>query len=305
MQGRSSPRLIADAFGLYRRYPLLFLALAAGVIMPFTLIEAAATGGAALTGRSTDGAVELVIPFIYLFVAVPLVSALHIHAVVDIRNGVQPRITEVARRGAAALPVVCAATIMSWLGIFIGLLLFLIPGIYLWVRWFVAAQTAAIEREGWTTALQRSWSLSEGHWVHVFVLLICVGIIELGPGLLLHFVLGIGGVALFLVGAVLEIFLISLTALAMALLYFDLRARRELLAASAAAAPAEPSPPAPPKPDPGIDPRRYSDQDRPAGWYVNPESPDHMRYWSAEPPDWHGRTRTPKKLRRRWDDESG
>jgi len=31
-----------------------------------------------------------------------------------------------------------------------------------------------------------------------------------------------------------------------------------------------------------------------------------MRYWNgAEPPGWHGRTRTPRKLLREWQDQSG
>ena len=41
---RSARRLIADTVALYRRYPLLFLMLAAAVIVPYELIVLLATG---------------------------------------------------------------------------------------------------------------------------------------------------------------------------------------------------------------------------------------------------------------------
>jgi hypothetical protein len=49
--------------------------------------------------------------------------------------------------------------------------------------------------------------------------------------------------------------------------------------------------------DPGGD----LDQDRPAGWYVDPDSPDRMRYWSARDEEWMGTAKTPRKIRRVWD----
>ena len=306
MRGASTPRLIAEAFDLYRRYPLLFLVLAAAVIVPFELIELAATGGDALTGPSTGVAAELVLPYLYVLVAVPLVSALHVHAVADIRVGEEPRLKQVAKRGAAALPVVCAATFVSWLGFFGGLLLFVIPGIYIWIRWSLVAQAAAIERGGWTTAMRRSWSLTEGHWFHVFVFFICIVVIEVAPGLLLGLALD-NRVAIFLAGTALEIVFISFTALATALLYYDLCSRREALAVSSPTGGEQaPTATGPSAVDHGVDPRLYSDESRPNGWYVDPEKPDHMSYWNAaEPPGWGGRTRTPRKLRRQWDEENG
>src|SRR5690242_3720953 len=42
---RGPTELIGAAFRLYRRYPLLFLVLASGVIVPADLIELAVTGG--------------------------------------------------------------------------------------------------------------------------------------------------------------------------------------------------------------------------------------------------------------------
>jgi hypothetical protein len=53
------------------------------------------------------------------------------------------------------------------------------------------------------------------------------------------------------------------------------------------------------------DPESYSDQDRPAGWYVESDAPGRMRYWHAEQGAWMGTTKTPRKIRRQLDGASG
>ena len=151
---------VAAAFRLYRRYPLLFFGLAAGVIVPFDLIVLGTTGagpvtyGPASAGEQvTDGVLE------WILVA-PLISALHVHAVADVRRGEEPRFGSVARRGLTVLPVVAAVTIMAGLGVVLGLIALIVPGIILALRWSVVAQAAAIDHEGWLPALRRSAELT-------------------------------------------------------------------------------------------------------------------------------------------------
>lgn len=238
MGGRSTPRLIADAFGLYRRYPLLFLVLAAAVIVPYHLIELALRGAGGFERPDSNLAIEMPLSLFYLVVVFPVVSALHIHAVSDVQRGDEPRLLPIARRGLAALPEVSAATIMAWLGVVGGLLLLIVPGVILFIRWCVAAQVAAIEHEGWSIALRRSRSLTEGHWVHVLAFLVCITLITGAPS----FLLGLAfrgestGAASFLGATALDVVMTSFTALATALLYYDLRTRRVALAAETIAA---------------------------------------------------------------------
>jgi len=58
------------------------------------------------------------------------------------------------------------------LGTGIGLLLFIIPGLFLIVRWAVAAPAALIEREGPTHSIGRSAELTAGHRWAVFGLVL-------------------------------------------------------------------------------------------------------------------------------------
>lgn len=49
----------------------------------------------------------------------------------------------------------------------------------------------------------------------------------------------------------------------------------------------------------------YADSERRDGWYVDPENPMRMRYWSNAANEWLGSTKTPRKIRESWRAEGG
>lgn len=51
--------------------------------------------------------------------------------------------------------------------------------------------------------------------------------------------------------------------------------------------------PAPDVPQTTWDPHAQPDADRPRGWYVDPGSPDRMRFWGGGEAGWQGRAKTP------------
>lgn len=295
---RSAHQLIADTVGLYRRYPLIFPVLAAAVIVPYDVIVLGVTGSGALTESSLSAGVGFLLALIEWCLVGPLISALHVHAVREAREGHTPRLAPVARQGLRVLPVVAAASIISVLGIFVGFLALVIPGIILMLRWMVVAQSAAIDHEGWIPALRRSAELTDGRYGHVFVFVIYVGLITTVPMYLgsLGFEDDPTSAVSLLVGLVVQVFTLSFGALATALLYFDLRTRSESAEARARIGGGDS-----PQTDHSVDPRSYSDQTRPKGWYIDPNSPGRMVYWGAgDPPDWGATTRTPRKIKRAW-----
>jgi len=145
-----------------------------------------------------------------------------------------PRLGAVARQGMTVLPVVAVASAIAWLGIAVGFLALVVPGIYLSLRWFVVAQAAAIERNGWRAALRSSGELTNDHLGHLFALGVLIVVIAIGPFLALEAALGEEtSVISFLALLVLMIFFYSFTALVSALAYFDLRARGQQLVGGA------------------------------------------------------------------------
>lgn len=293
---RSAGQLVGASFALYRRYPWLFLVLAAGVIVPYESIALILTGEGTF-GRASESFAVQMPDFVVLWAFVtPLVSSLHVHAVTAVREGREPEAGKVVRRGLIVLPTVAAAAIVSGLGIALGLLALIAPGVILMLRWAVVAQAAAIEHEGWLPALRRSADLTDGNYFHVFIFFTVIGLIASVPVLLAGFAFEgrEATAAAVLTGGALNVIAASFAALATAVFYYDLVARWNAISAPAAGR------------APGSwDPMAYSDAARPKGWYVNPSDPKKMSHWGGpELPEWNGTARTPRKIRRAWETEN-
>ncbi len=311
---RSASDLLSLTFDLYGRYPLLFPTLAAGVVVPYLLIVLLLTGGGPLQAEGSGLAAQL-LPFLDVILVGPLISALHVHAVSDVAAGKAPRLGDVARRGLVCLPVVSAVVAITFIGIVLGLVALVVPGVFLFVRWSVAAQTAALEGGGWRNALRRSVKFARGNYPHIFGLQLLVGILTtlVWTPLFVHFKHDATTAPTFVLGAVLRTLISSFGALATVVLYFDLKAR---LDDAGGGEPVQDAPPAEALPEVGtsgravepnghpLDPASYSDEDRPPGWYVILDSPWKMRYWAADGKgEWGKRTaKTPKDVREGWHD---
>lgn len=280
-----------DTFSLYRRYPWLFLTLAAAVVVPYELLVLAIWGGEEPPSFGASSALWLADTTL----VTPLVSALHIHAVADVREGTAPQLRSVVRRGLRVLPAVAVVSLAYWVAVTAGFFLLIAPGVYLTLRWFVAAQAAAVERGGIAAAFASSTQLvSENYW-RVAGFAICVGVITSLPWVLILLAFDSTTAFSFLLGLPVQVFAWSFGALTTALLYFDLRDR--LGERFELSGPTGSSPPA------TLAPRAYTDRDRPPGWYVDPQAPNRMRYWvHGDEPGWAKRTaKTPGKVRRAWD----
>jgi hypothetical protein len=125
------------------------------------------------------------------------------------------------------LPVVAAAVIVAGLGIGLGFLALIVPGVLLALRWSVVAQVAAVEHEGWIPSLGRSTALTRGHYWHIFGLLAITVLVNGGlafaaASLPVGSTSGAASVAL---GIATHTITASFSALTLAILYFDLRAR--------------------------------------------------------------------------------
>lgn len=289
---RSAVQLIGLTVDVYFRFPLLFLILAGAVVIPYEVIILLVTGNGPFAQGHDGFIVGQVISLTTIALVGPLLSALHVHAVSEIRDGTVPRLGRVARSGLATLPTVSAAAVIGYLGACAALIALIVPGVLLFLRWSVVAQAAALGDGGWKAALRRSADLTGGHYWHVTALVLMVAVISFIP----HF--GIGAafghrdttVVAFVVGTVLAVVFWSFGALASGLLFFDLRGRLEREAACAEVEQA------------ALDPEGRGPEGRAPGWYVDPERPRRMRYWAADgTPTWSTRTaRTPKKTLAEW-----
>jgi hypothetical protein len=226
-QRRSIAEILTATVALYRRYPLLFAVLALAVMGPYELAVLAITGYGPLRRGHEAFAVHWLLILVETSLVTPLISALHMHAVADVGAGRRPRLGAVALRGLRVLPVVAAAEVMANIGIYLGLIALIIPGVLLAIRWAVVAQAASLEKGRWLDALRSSGRLTESHYRHVVVLLVLPAALGLGVYLAVS-ALPLGetsGVASVSVGIAEKSLFASFSALTLAVLYFDLRAR--------------------------------------------------------------------------------
>ena len=197
--------------------PLLFMFLAGIVVVPYEVVVILVSHG-----KTVATTTELLLALAALALVNPCISAFEMQALVDLGEGRRPQIPDVLRRGVMVLPVVAAAEIVAGLSEFVGILLFVIPGVILAVRFAVAAPVAATERTNWPGAIRRSMWLTVGNFWRVLGLLAIQAVLTY----LVAVIIGAGSsVVAVIVGLALGVLAQSFCTLLIGLLYFDLRAR--------------------------------------------------------------------------------
>ncbi len=98
--------------------------------------------------------------------------AVIIHATFQDMRGRPVRLGESAGRGLKRFFPLIGGGILAGLGMLLGLVLLIVPGIMLLVRWYVFAPVCVVERKGPLGALERSAQLTEGNRWKLFAIFI-------------------------------------------------------------------------------------------------------------------------------------
>lgn len=115
-------------------------------------------------------------------------------------------------------------SILYALGIGVGLILLVVPGLYLLTIWAVATQSLVIERLGTVDALRRSRALVRGHGWQVFGVILVVAVVQIIVGVLSNLIgSGLNTTGLAIVQWAAAVIISPFTALVTAVLYFSLR----------------------------------------------------------------------------------
>jgi len=136
------------------------------------------------------------------------------------------------------LPLMVAYIVLS-ITLGIGFVIFIIPGVFLSVKWSVTFAAIVSERAGPFSAMGRSWELTRGHWWRTFGTLLVLGLLSLV--LYLAIVAGLGSAiatngdmsqltyATLTVALTIVLFAIlyPLIAAIISVMYYDLRVRNE------------------------------------------------------------------------------
>ncbi|MGH2712457.1 MAG: hypothetical protein ACRDM7_00950 [Thermoleophilaceae bacterium] len=179
-QTRDVGALLRDSLSVYLRHFGTFLALGALVVVPSELI----VGGIGLEQLTSDydaspGFAEMAIPAAvsYLVVA-PLITAICVHALRSVAGGGRPGAREAIVNGFESFTPIFFAVLLAALGIALGLIL-IVPGIYLFVRWYFVPQSVVLEGARDAGALRASGRLVTGAWWRTFGMVVLVNVAAL------------------------------------------------------------------------------------------------------------------------------
>jgi hypothetical protein len=208
----------------------------APVLLPAAAVVFVITGILTAVLVAAAPALALVAVIISL-VATTLFTGMVVELVADLQDG--RRDSTVGRLLQAAMPVLgqlILVGIVAGVGIVIGFILIIVPGLILITIWSVAAPVVVLEHPGVFAALSRSRELVRGNGWQVFgvILVLDVLVVIVGSGIELAAESagsGVGIVARVIVGVLSA----PLSALAAAVLYFELRGAQAADAAPGAA----------------------------------------------------------------------
>jgi hypothetical protein len=233
-KSRGIGELLGDAFNLYLRNFLTVFAIGLAVVLPVQLIVSG-IGLEELTSgyRESDNEAELLIPLIvsYLVVA-PLIAAATIHVLQRLAEGERPHAGRSIQAGLDVFAPVFIAVLLSGAGIALGLVLLIVPGIYVAVRWYFVAQSVVIDGGRSAEALRGSWRLTDGYWFRTLGVIVLANIIAFLPASIIVIPLqtlaeSADRQVISLAGMILtEALTAPFIALVSTLLFFDIRARR-------------------------------------------------------------------------------
>jgi hypothetical protein len=210
---------------------LTTLALSPGLL--FAAYVSTLEAEAALTQFSQVGS------WILQLVCQPVATAAITYGVYQQLRKRDTSIGDCLRVGLSILFPVLGLAIVQGIGVGCGVMLCVIPGILLAVRWAVAVPAAVEERPGVGNALSRSSYLTAGYRGEVFGILFIIGVLNFGLQFFAMVVWGVSmatsgnleaepnpGVLLFLTNLV-SIVITSLSATAAAVMYYRLRSVKE------------------------------------------------------------------------------
>jgi hypothetical protein len=166
---------------MYRAHARHLLTIALVIYLVAAVIEAV-LGLLGVLGALLAGIVGIIAAF--------LLQAALVKAVEDVRDGrVDLSFAETLQAARPAVGRVALASILAGIGIAIGLVLLIVPGLFLLTIWCMIVPVIVLEGAGAGAAFERSRALVRGHGWQVFGTLVLVFVVLLVASLVLGLLL--------------------------------------------------------------------------------------------------------------------
>src|SRR6516164_8275377 len=173
--------VLGEAWQMYKAHAWHLLAIAFVIYLAAAVIAALFELAGGNIGALLGSLVEIIAAF--------LLQATLVKAVQDVRDGrADLSIGETVSAATPYLGAVIGASILAGIAITIGLILLIVPGLYLITIWAVIVPVIVLERSGVFASFGRSHQLVRGHGWHVFGTLVLAWVILLVVNIVLSLI---------------------------------------------------------------------------------------------------------------------
>lgn len=228
-------QVLGQTFSIYFSNIIAFFLLTAVAMTPVLLFSAYVS---TLPAESPLTMFANLISPVLILLCSPLATAAVTYGVFQQMRSRDASIGDCLQVGFSSLLSVLGVAIVQGIGIFLGTLACIVPGLLLATRWAVAVPAAVEERPGVGGALERSTYLTEGFRWHVFGVLVVIGVINFAIGMVLGLGAGMATVAaggedgvnsglFLLITNLAQVVTTGLQATAYAVMYYRLRSVKE------------------------------------------------------------------------------
>jgi hypothetical protein len=229
---------LSEVFAIYREQAGVLLPIAFWMFLVVAIVSAVADDDSGLLGLAV--LVSLIVAILYQGVVVNLVRGLK-------AGGEVATVGELVSQTLPFLGPLFAVALLAGLGVGIGLVVLIVPGLFLLTIWAVLAPAVVIEHRGVFGSFRRSRELVEGSNWQVFGVVISALAIALVVGLILTSIgasIAEGPIVRAVLSAVASTITAPIEGLAASVLYYRLLELHELAVPPESVPPAEPRPPA-------------------------------------------------------------
>ncbi len=184
---RDLPALFRDSLTVYARHAGTFLLLAASIVVPVHLIvQGVGLEKLSAPYEPSPSVAEALLPAaVSYLVTAPLITATCIYALASVAGGERPSAWAAIAEGVDAFAPIFLAIVMAAVGIALGLIALIVPGVYLAVRWFFIPQAVVLDGRRGREALRRSAQAVDGSWWRTLGVLLLANLAAAVPGVLL------------------------------------------------------------------------------------------------------------------------
>jgi len=216
--------VLGRSFSILGRNLVPFTVLSGFASLPYLAYYLTMSPGRSVAPNPTAIALPLVLGFVLRM----FVQAIILNAAFQDMRGRTVSMGESFRVGISRFLPIIGVIILEGMGVALGLVLLIVPGIILMLMWYVALPACVVERIGPVESLGRSAALTKGHRWKILGLILLVAIVGGVIGGVIGAVAVISGhIGLAIVQYLVQVFVSLYSAILVIVLYRDLRVAKE------------------------------------------------------------------------------